>query len=361
MGSVLCCSCTLLCQVLGSCQPASNRALKACYLFLLLCVVLLSLCFLFWPFSADLVRLVAGLDCGVSCGGRLVTLLWMSFAGLSLLQVLFVLVCPDGCVFLKICLYVGLFVGSLWLPDSLIQWYVWVANVAYVVFYLLQSVVVVARTYELNEYWDARDSLFHLLGTTTVAWVGTFVCLGLSLWHYFPLAHLELFFLCFTLAQAVVISLISQLPYFENGSLLTSGLTGTYLSYLCLNFMNHVAGDDQRSLWLIITIALEILIAAVLLFWTTSTWSLSEESDISEPLVDKPKEAQENSGEMLAFHLVMLLAALFFTVSLRSLTFISGIDDSFLLWGKFTAQCVASLVFVWTLVAPVLLPEYFQA
>ena len=79
-------------MALSSCQPTSNAALKASYLWLLLSTVLLSLCLLYWPMSAELVSLVGGLDCGGSCAGRLITLLWLSFAGLSVLQVLLVLI-----------------------------------------------------------------------------------------------------------------------------------------------------------------------------------------------------------------------------------------------------------------------------
>lgn len=245
------------------------------------------------------------------------------------------------------------------------QWYVWSSDAAYLLFYLLQSVLVVVYTYDLNDHWSGEESMFHLLGTTIVTWLGSCTCLGLCFWYYSPLNNIVLFFLCFTLGQAVVATLISQLPCFENGSLLTSGITGTYISYLCLNFLRHTEGNEG-NVWMGLTTGFEVLIAAVLLLWTTSTWGLAEESDISQPLVDKEAkekagETSEGSGEMLAFHLVLLLASLFFTVSLRSLTYKSGVDSEFLLWGKFAAQCTASLVFIWTLLAPILLPDRFEA
>jgi len=359
MGSVLCCSCNALCLALSSCQPTSNSALKASYLWLLFSTVLLSLCFLYFPLSADLLGLAANLDCGTACSGRIVTLLWLSFAGLSVLQALLVLIYRDGCVFIKFCIYLGLFIGSLWLPEAVVQWYVWSSDAAYLLFYILQSVLVVVHSYSLNDYLYAYDSVFYLFGTTILAVLGSVACLGLSLWHYYPLEDLVLFFLCFTAGQIILLALVSQLPCFENGSLLTSSVTGTYISYLCLNYLRHTVGKEG---WMEVTTGLEVLIAAGILLWTTSTWGLAEDSEIAEPLVDKErKEQADGSGEMLAFHLVLLLTSLFFTVSLRSLTYTSAVDSDFLLWGKFAAQCVASGLFLWTLLAPVLLPDRFDA
>ena len=259
------------------------------------------------------------------------------------------------------CLFLGTFVASLWISDTVMEWFLWGAQFAYLAFYVGQSIVVIEQAYAVNEYWKEQESLTNLVAGTVAAWVLSLGFLGLTGYLYWNFGGPVVVLLAVTLGQAVVIAGASLLPAFEEGSLLTSSLTGTYLCYLCFNFLRHVPGTES-DYWIIASTLTEMVLAFIFIARLVSTWALSHESkgEISKPLVETKtdkKEEEENSREMLVFHALMLLTALFFASSMKTISYRGEIDSEFFLWSKVSIQGLTSLLYLWTLLAPIVLSD----
>jgi serine incorporator 1/3 len=247
----------------------------------------------------------------------------------------------------------------LWVEEAVVEVYLWVADMAYLGFYVYQSLTIVDLSHRLNTFWRDQDSLLTMLLTTIFSWVITVSFLGLCYFLYLPFGSPALLLIYLTLGMAVVLTLMSLL--FEGGSLMTGSLVGMYVGYLGFNLMRHVQGQEEKH-WLLLCTGLEMLLACILIARTISSWSLSSESsdDISKPLVSTQKSEEEasfESREMIAFHALMLFAGCFFVTALRTISYQLGVDSAGFLWAKFGIQCATCLIYLWTLAAPSLFPD----
>lgn len=267
-----------------------------------------------------------------------------------------------------------MFLGSMTLPfllpSSLIYLYGEIAHFGAGVFLLIQLVSVTNFVMWLNDCFlsekNAERCHVHVLFSSIASYILTIVGIILMYIWYAPDASclLNIFFITWTLVLLQLLTSISIHPSI-NAGFLAPGLMGLYLAFLCWcairseppgTFCNRKAEASTRTDWLTIISFVTALLTIVI-----ATFSTGIDSQCFQFCrAKKPAENGVPYGYGF-FHFVFATGAMYFAMLLigwnthhpmKKWTIDVGWTST---WVRIVNQWLAACVYIWMLVAPVIL------
>lgn len=291
---------------------------------------------------------------------------------------------------LKVILWLLFLVVSFLLPDAFVHAYGHVAQVASCLFLFVQIVILMDFVYSWNHAWASKDDdrwYMAMLVISLAAFAATLAAFVVLLLWFVPGGHdcqlnLSLIFLTFLcIASFTAVSLHPKV----NGSLLPSAVLAAYCAYLCWAALSSEPRDYEcngmaphlRSLSgsrLALSILLTLFSVAYSALRAGSSASLLSSSG-DEPLLgdseDERVEDDSSSGprpvkySYAFFHLIFAVASAYGAMMLTGWGVVApakGEEDVIDVgWGsvtvKFGQMAFTGLLYSWSLLAPLLLPD----
>ncbi|ETV78457.1 hypothetical protein, variant 1 [Aphanomyces astaci] len=290
-------------------------------------------------------------------------------------------------------LYGALFVGAYAISNDFFYGYAWVARVMSVLFLVLQIIIIVDTTYNVRDYLvdkidmsdaDERVSLLSssapsssrfptwfwksaFFGLVALALGGALAGVGL-LYYYYAVCQVGHVFTTITLAAIVVVTGLSVTV--EDGpGLLPPSILSLYIAFLCYEsvsanpnaacnpFLTYQATSTANTV-------VASLIGAATITWTSwSTASSLIRMDVDDKddhvVVEAGKQNASDGSDVPSwqFHLIMVVGAMYMAMVLSQWDTASGHADGAAMWVHITSQWVSIAVYMWTLVAPYLVPD----
>ncbi|TXG71938.1 hypothetical protein EZV62_000517 [Acer yangbiense] len=261
-------------------------------------------------------------------------------------------------------------------------------------FLLVQVLLLLDFVHTWNDSWVAKDEqkwYIALLVVSIVCYIAAFAFSGILFIWFNPSGNdcgLNVFFIVMTMVLAFGIALIALHPS-VNGSLLPAAVISVYCAYVCYtglsseprgyacNGLHRSKASSITTLILgMLTTVLSVLYSAFRAGSSTTLLSppSSPKSGGSKPLLEgqdeeegkeKKKETEEArpvSYSYSFFHLIFALASMYSAMLLSGWT--SSSDSSDLVdvgwtsvWVRICTEWVTFALYIWTLLAPVLLPD----
>jgi len=301
----------------------------------------------------------------------------------------------DGWWGLKLLLMAGVGAAFFFTPNVLFHYYSWVALVAGGLFILVQLVYLVDFGHSWAENWiekmeedsDSKKWLYILMGTTAV--ISLLTITGTILAYVFFHAGKSLIIITLNLLVCVLTYFISVHPKVQEvwpkSGLLQPAVIGLYTTWLVWsanlsdtsdsNPFHHAdatsKADPAFSVMLIIGAIFTII---SILYATIATAShLGGGHTEAEPLLDEEsggKKEEVDKDEPVAynysiFHLVFALGAMYVAMLMTDWATVHNPSNelgvvesgSAAFWVKSASALVCWLIYIWTLVAPIALPD----
>ncbi|GLE04874.1 hypothetical protein PINS_up013855 [Pythium insidiosum] len=326
--------------------------------------------------------------------------------------------CENCCCLLlfQIPFYVVMLFATLFIPNSFFDGYAQVARVASGAFIVLQIIIIVDWAYNLRDYFlekidtaaqddEARQSLLESDSSytspksSTTMWEGAFLALVCVLFagaiagivlmlKFYAGCDLNMAFIIITIFSLVLLTVMSVLAWIGVG-LLPAAAVSCYLVLMCYQAV-HSNPDESCTAHINVdtpshathNVLLNSLLAALTITWTswrtsgTSTHLLSlspskaqlhsdEKDDLAvtddDNLDDVTANRQAPQVPEHQFHVLMVLSSLYMAMVITNWGSSNGIDNvndqAATMWVKAASQWAAAAVFLWTLVAPTVLPD----
>eukprot|EP00026_Physarum_polycephalum_P008459 Phypoly_transcript_08545.p1 GENE.Phypoly_transcript_08545~~Phypoly_transcript_08545.p1 ORF type:complete len:454 (+),score=42.65 Phypoly_transcript_08545:52-1362(+) len=315
----------------------------------------------------------------------------------------------DGWFPVKFLLLCGITVGAFFIPNSFFTVYGWIMVVGAGFFILIQLVLLIEFAYSWNETWlrkmedeemDGNKRFYYFLLTATFTLIGGSIALTGVMYHFFGHSHcsLNIFFITLNLILGVLYCLLSIHPKVREGrpssGLLQSAVIFLYSTYVvwsalmsepteggCNPFNSY--SKESKAFSLTLGAIFTIISVVYSTFRAGSAGddilgtSTSSSSDIEKsPLVDskdgdgeaavQDDETEGTSYNYSFFHLSFALGGMYVCMLLTNWMTISGqrdeseygVDSGYgSVWVKMVTSWVAVILYLWALVAPVLLPD----
>jgi len=316
---------------------------------------------------------------------------------------------------LKFMLWLLLTFAPFLLPNPVINAYAWLARVGSGLFLVVQMVILLDFAAAWNESWVSKDSdtwMYALLAVTVTCYAGSLVTVGLLFHWYRPNSdcHLNATLVSLTLVMAVVFSVVSIHPAVKGGSLMPSSLMCAYCVYLCFSALsseptgyacNGLASDSgavsQSSLVMGMMVTMLSVVYSALRAGSSSSF-FQLEDDVPAPggeagfsrytaltppahqttdedgvplepddeELGPPRAAPRPKGPVAYnysfFHLIFAFASMYTAMLMTGWG--SGTEQADKIdigwtsvWVKIGSQWVTSALYIWTLVAPIVLPD----
>lgn len=300
-------------------------------------------------------------------------------------------------------------------PNPVIIAYAWVARIGSGLFLVVQMVILLDFAAAWNDSWVSKHSenwLYALLAVTVISYSGSLVVIGF-LYHWYG-AHkdcsLNTTLITLTLVMALAFSMVSVHPSVKGGSLMPSSLICAYCVYLCFSALssepsgyhcNGLANDgvavSETTLCVGMLITMVSVVYSALRAGSNSQFfqvadeaasgnlqSSSHYTHLMAPTEDpdaialEPEDADLEDQEMTRasearprgpvaynyafFHLIFALANMY--VAMLMTGWGSGAEEEDRIdlgwtsvWVKIVSQWVTALLYSWTLLAPVVMPD----
>lgn len=307
----------------------------------------------------------------------------------------------------KLLVFLGLLIGAFYIPrgDFSKAWMV-IGMIGGFLFVLIQLVLLVDFAHNWSENWVSkfeetgnRRWFVGLLVCTAVLYIvaiAMVVCCFVFYTHTDGCA-LNKFFISFNLILAIVVSVISVLPVVQDAQpssgLLQSSVISAYTLYLTWSAMssepdtkcNPAASLFDKVPNLSPTFDTNTALSAVILFCTVAYSCIrtsSSFSGASEDILIADDGDEENGGQKVHddeasqvaysysfFHFTFVLASLYIMMMLTNWYTPEGAEFKKLsrnwatVWVRISSSWVCVLIFVWTLIAPLVFPdrEFFSS
>eukprot|EP00826_Nyctotherus_ovalis_P044250 TRINITY_DN4769_c0_g1_i1.p1 TRINITY_DN4769_c0_g1~~TRINITY_DN4769_c0_g1_i1.p1 ORF type:complete len:438 (+),score=96.10 TRINITY_DN4769_c0_g1_i1:107-1420(+) len=411
--------CNALCCLCSKCGTPRRVFARLGYIILSLVLVLFSLLMLFYGdyvFSVfnRFIRCPDGVTKDACL--QISAVYRMSFT-LAIFHFLLFLIClckgplptaiHEGAWPIKILFVVGLYFGSFFIRNSVFEIYGYIAMVLSGLFLIYEMILLIDIAYTWNSHWvggydSGRSSKcwMVLLIIFTVVFYGLGLTVCILMYIYYSSKWWSILLTTLTIFSDVVFSALSVLKFAENASLFTCSLIFCFVS--CMNasvILSDPYMDNSKNALLQIFIGLAFLY--LVLFYVSGTTvekkkavdGVSDKNEEGIPIVSKAGEVvmEKDEGEEVAithksgrdsdeeeklpeitlqtalFHLLMTFVAFYFSMVLTnwgapnigsSEKHYRGFSKRWLGFGmKLTAQWVATLIFVWCLIAPKVCPN----
>ncbi|WCJ23667.1 Serinc-domain containing serine and sphingolipid biosynthesis protein [Euphorbia peplus] len=293
----------------------------------------------------------------------------------------------------KMVIWALLVVLMFFMPNVIISIYGIMSKFGAGLFLLVQVIILLDFTHTWNDAWVEKDEqkwYIALLVVSIGCYLAAFVCSGLLFIWFNPSGQdcgLNVFFIVMTMILAFGCGIIALHPA-VNGSLLPAAVISVYCAYVCYtglssephgyacNGLNKTKAVSTSTLLLgMLTTVLSVVYSAVRA-GSSSTFlsppSSPRASDAKIPLLGEEleegkkekneKEARPVSYSYTFFHLIFALASMYSAMLLSGWTDSSESSDLIdvgwtSVWVRICTEWVTVGLYVWTLVAPLLLPD----
>lgn len=221
----------------------------------------------------------------------------------------------ESCGAFKALLIIGVFIGSLFIPNQFFEGFTVVTKIVSVIFLLFQMVMVIDLCYLWNESWvkkyDEGDTQYAylLIFFTLVLYIGILVSTILMyIW----------FKGCGSAPLVITVNLIfviiaGALPFTRvnpNGSIFTSGTVGAYTTYLTYAGLSNMIGCSSfqpTSVGPIVFVITGIVLVVISLLYITfgdseqssGNLKVAPNTDIAKGVLENKKEAETKYEEDL--------------------------------------------------------------
>ncbi|BBN12688.1 serine incorporator 1 [Marchantia polymorpha subsp. ruderalis] len=272
----------------------------------------------------------------------------------------------------KSLLWVFLMVIPFFIPSSFIQIYGEIARFGAGLFLIIQLISILNFVYWWNESWlsdkNIRRCRVPIVSVSAFSIV-TSIAVMVLMYIWFaprPSCSLNIFFITWTLILIIIMTIISLKPE-VNAGLLTSGLMGLYLVFLCWSAImsepisetcNTRHRQTGKGDWLTI-VSFLIAFGAIVM----STFSTGIDSKaFSFKTVEEESEDKVPYGYGF-FHFVFAMGAMYFAMlfvgwNLHQTTQEWSIDVGWAsTWVKIVNEWLAAALYIWTMVGPFILKD----
>ncbi|CAL9219142.1 unnamed protein product [Arabidopsis halleri] len=292
---------------------------------------------------------------------------------------------------LKMIAWFLLVVLMFFVPNVIVSIYGTLSKFGAGAFLLVQVVLLLDATHNWNDSWVEKDEkkwYIALLVISIVCYIATYAFSGILFIWFNPSGQdcgLNVFFIVVPMILAFVFAIIALHPA-VNGSLLPASVISVYCAYVCYtglssephdyvcNGLNKSKAVNASTLILgMLTTVLSVLYSALRAGSSTTFLSppSSPRSGVKDALLEDPEDGKKKSGEAEArpvsysysfFHIIFALASMYaamllsgWTDSSESATLIDVGWTS--VWVKICTGWVTAVLYIWTLIAPLILPD----
>ncbi|KAH0466057.1 hypothetical protein IEQ34_006160 [Dendrobium chrysotoxum] len=290
---------------------------------------------------------------------------------------------------LKIVVWAVLVLLMFFLPNVFITIYETLSKFGSGFFLLVQVVLLLDFTYAWNDSWVEKDEqkwYIALLSVSGLCYIATYSFSGVLFMWFNPSGHdcgLNVFFIVMTMILAFAFAVIALHPK-VNGSLLPASVISVYCAYLCYSALsseprdyecnglnNHSKPVSTTTLVLgMLTTVLSVVYSAVRAGSSTTFLSppSSPKSSSSKPLIEEEIESGKNDTKPVTysyffFYLIFALASMYSAMLLTGWSSsTSGTSEQInvgwtSVWIRICTQWATAALYLWTLVAPLILSD----
>ncbi|XP_057466982.1 uncharacterized protein LOC130756474 [Actinidia eriantha] len=292
----------------------------------------------------------------------------------------------------KFVIWLLLTILMFFMPNVVISIYGTLSTFGAGLFLLVQVLILLDATHSWNDSWVAKDEqkwYYALLAVSVACYIAAFAISGLLFIWFNPSGHdcgLNVFFLVMTMILAFSFGVIALHPK-VNGSLLPASVISVYCAYVCYtglsceprdyacNGLHNKSAVSTSTLVLgMLTTVLSVLYSALRAGSSTtflSPPSSPKASAVKKPLLDsedveegkekKEKEPRPVSYSYMFFHLIFALASMYSAMLLSGWSSSESADLIDVgwtsVWVRIGTEWVTAALYVWTLVAPLIMPD----
>ncbi|EPS68630.1 hypothetical protein M569_06136 [Genlisea aurea] len=292
----------------------------------------------------------------------------------------------------KFLIWALLIVLMFFVPNAVTNIYGILSKFGAGVFLLVQVVLLLDAVHTWNDSWVDKDEqkwYIALLVVTVACYIGTYAFSGILFIWFNPPGHdcgLNIFFLVMTMILALAFALIALHPQ-VNGSLLPASVVSIYCAYVCYTGLSseprdYVCNGLNKSKAVTISTLVVGMLTTVFSVLYSAFRAGSSTTFLSPP--SSPRAAGklslllggdgdvesgkgESEGEPVRysysfFHLIFALATMYSAMLLSGWTSNSENPDLIdvgwtSVWVRIGTEWATAGLYVWSLVAPVLLPD----
>ncbi|KAM7258964.1 hypothetical protein ACFE04_014705 [Oxalis oulophora] len=266
----------------------------------------------------------------------------------------------------KAVLWIGMAIFPFLIPSSVLRFYGVAARFGSGVFLLIQLVSIICFIKWLNDCCQSEDKAdrcrIHAMLLATSAYIIAIVGIILMYIWYAPepscLANI--FFITWTLVLLQLMTSVSLHPK-VNAGILTPGLMGLYVVFICCEppgqHCNRKAEESNKTDWLTIISFIVALLAMVV-----ATFSTGIDSQCFQIKKDESPAEDDVPYGYGFFHFVFATGAMYFAMlligwninhhAIKRWTIDVGWTST---WVKIVNEWLAVCVYIWILVAPIIL------
>eukprot|EP00033_Pygsuia_biforma_P002075 GCRY01002304.1.p1 GENE.GCRY01002304.1~~GCRY01002304.1.p1 ORF type:complete len:380 (+),score=98.88 GCRY01002304.1:206-1345(+) len=281
----------------------------------------------------------------------------------------------NGGWFFKILIWIVLLVVSFFISNSFYDSYSTFALIGAAIFILLQILILVEFAYAWNEKWvnkaETKNNnawLGAIVAAAAAAFIAGLVILSLA-FHFFTQndgCGLNTFFISLTIVLAIAYTVMSLMESFPNGSLLSAAVVFFYCCQLTWSAMmsqpntddrdcNTLSSNDNGKTWQLL-LSLGVAVVAVTYRAQKAAGSKGQAVLHTEDI------SSQDEYNFQLFHVIFALAALYIAMILTQWG-TSGSDTDPLridhgepsMWINLSTSWVAAALYIWSLVAPLIL------
>ncbi|KAK1291355.1 hypothetical protein QJS10_CPB17g01930 [Acorus calamus] len=295
----------------------------------------------------------------------------------------------------KIVVWALLIVLMFFLPNIVITIYETLSKFGSGLFLLVQVVILLDFVHTWNDAWVEKDEqkwYIALLAVSVVCYLAAFSFSGVLFIWFNPSGHdcgLNIFIIVMSIILAFGFGIIALHPQ-VNGSLLPASVISVYSMYLCYSGLSseprdyecnglhkHSKAVSTGTLVLgMLTTVLSVLYSAVRAGSSTTFLSppSSPKSGSRRPLIGsneieegneekKEKEGSRVSYSYTFFHLIFALASMYSAMLLTGWTSSTSGSSELIdvgwtsVWVRICTEWATAVLYIWTLVAPLILPD----
>lgn len=290
---------------------------------------------------------------------------------------------------IKMVIWILLLVLMFFLPNVVLSVYGFISKFGAGLFLLVQVIILLDATHSWNDSWVAKDEqkwYAALLAVSVVCYLATYgFSIVLFIW-FNPSGHdcgLNIFFIVTTMVLAFAFAIIALHPK-VNGSLLPASVISVYCAYVCYTglvseprdyvcngLLKSKAVTTSTLILGMLTTVLSVLYSALRAGSSTTFLSppSSPRAGDKKPLLEsddvessKGKEARPVSYSYSFFHLIFALASMYSAMLLSGWTSTSEtphlIDVGWTsVWVRICTEWATAGLYIWSLIAPLLLTD----
>jgi len=307
----------------------------------------------------------------------------------------------DGWWPVKFMILVGITIAAFFIPNTFFVYYGWVMVVGSAIFILIQLVLLVEFAYQWNESWVLKmenedgegKTWFSLLLASTLFMICAAIALTGVMYHFFSGegCNDNVAFTTVNLVVTIILCGLSLTPKVHEGrpssGLLQSSVVMIFSTYLVYSaFMSNPNPHCNPFDWNQGTKAFTLIIGAIftivsVVYSTVRTASADlmgdggiEQTPLVNEAANNPSEEEkekleddeeeENTYNHTYFHLAFAMGSMYVGMLLTNWMTLTGIHHNVVVdygqasyWVKLVSSWVTLLLYGWTLVGPVLLPD----